>query len=303
MHLTSKWTRHLIQAAPPPFKRWLGTYLPGLKQRLGDHAFNRIDHSALQRFAETHTRSAPVMRSLDDGLAVVVPCYNHASYLDTTICCLVQQTYRPFQVIFVEDHSTDDTWLRLQDLVAQFPNDIQVTLLRSDRNRGQAAALNLGIEQTKASIYTVLNDDDYLMHDALEAIVTILNHRTDLYLLGTGSRPFTGAGEPPGDDASKRIAQTHPQYMAIPLVDYTPLSVPLFKHPNDLNMTHSGTTFFRSAWQAVGGYYAEKAKRVVVFADRDFQLRVASLFPVAVSREVTFSYWRANSSVDSGKYS
>ena len=104
--------------------------------------------------------------SFDNGLAVVIPCYNHVRYLDATVHCLLHQTHRPFQAIFVEDRSTDDTWLRLQDLATLFPDDIQVTLLQTSRNLGQAAAINLGIDKTAASVYTILNDDDYLMHDA-----------------------------------------------------------------------------------------------------------------------------------------
>ena len=138
---------------------------------------------------------------------MVVPCYNHASYLDLTVRCLLHQTYRPFQVIFVEDRSTDDTWPRLQDLAAQFPDDIQVTLLRSDRNRGQSAAINLGVEQTNASVYTILNDDDYLMHDALDVIMSILKSDPSIFLLGSDARVFSDQDYPPDHEASLWIGE------------------------------------------------------------------------------------------------
>lgn len=303
MSILSKWVRWLNRTAPPGLKEQFDVYMPHLKQRLGNYAFDRIDQVALKRFVQSHARSSVVERSFENGLAVVIPCFNHADYLEATVACLLKQTYRPFQAVFVEDHSTDETWAHLQYLTSNFPENIEVTLLRNDRNRGQAASINLGIEQTRASLYTILNDDDYLAHDALEAIVEILRDRPDLYLLGAGTRPFGGITGPPADAETWRIAHMYPQYTVIPLVEYTPSRVPAFVHANALNMTHSGTAFFRSVWQAVGGYYTDKDARVVVFADRDFQLRVASLFPVAVSREAAFSYWRDDSSVDTGVYS
>lgn len=303
MGILSKWMRWLIQAISPGLKAQFDVYMPHLKQRVGNYAFDRIDQVALARFVQSHTLSSPVERSFKNGLAVVIPCFNHADYLEATVTCLLNQTYRPFQVIFVEDHSTDETWARLHYLTSNFPDNIKVTLQRNDRNRGQSASINLGIEQTRASLYTILNDDDYLAHDGLEAIVEILRDRSDLYLLGAGARPFGGIIGPPIDAETWRIAHMYPEYTAIPLVEYTPSRVPTLVHANDLNMAHSGTTFFRGAWQAVGGYYTDRDARVVVFADRDFQLRVAGLFPVSVSKVVPFSYWRDDSSVDTGKYS
>ncbi len=136
-----------MQTAPPELKQWIAHYPPDGQRMLSEHAFNQIDRVALHRFRQTHQPASPIERSFENGLAVVIPCYNHACYLGATVACLINQTYRPYHAIFVEDHSTDESWTRLQGLVAEFPDDIRVTLLRTDRNRGQAAAINLGIER------------------------------------------------------------------------------------------------------------------------------------------------------------
>lgn len=264
-------------------------------------AKNRLINRSLKRFQRLHSSSLPVERSFRDGVALVVPCYNHAAHLDPTFTCIAHQTYRPFEVVFLEDHSTDDTYVRLKRLCPQLPSGIKAILIRTPENSGQAFAINLGIQRSEASVITVLNDDDYLMHDALEAVVEILGRNSDLFLLGATAIPFTGYGCPPGDDESKLIRSTCPNYTSIPLTRYTPAGVLRFAHPSDINMTHSGSTFFKTAWQAVGGYYPEKFRRVVSWSDRDFQMRVASLLPVAVSMEVPFAYWRSDSSVDHGK--
>lgn len=300
---TQQWLQRSLQAAPPGLKGWLGAHLPGLKQWVGDRAFNQIDRAALQQFAQTHAQAALIPRSLAGGLAVVVPCYNHGSYLEATFTSLFRQSFRPFHIVCVDDCSTDGTSAHLQQFAAQLPSGVRMTLLQTPKNEGQAAAINLGIGSTDAAVYTILNDDDYLMHDALEAIWTILHHRPNLALLGSGAQSFAGAGCPAGSDVARPIAAISPRYSDIPLQEYSPPAVLQFTDPNQLNMTHSGTTFYRSVWQAVGGYYTDKSQRVVVFADRDFQLRAAALFPVAIAAETPLVYWRDGSSVDSGVYS
>ena len=69
------------------------------------------------------------------------------------------------------------------------------------------------------------------------------------------------------------------------------------KH-NEVNMTMSSSTFFRSAWEAVGGFW-NYDRRVCHPDDRDFQLRVASLFPIAVLDE-PLAFYRTNSSLHRG---
>lgn len=264
---------------------------------------DRFEPEALRRFQQAHRPTAPIERDLREGVAVIMPCYNHAVYLEAALASLAAQTYRPLEMICVEDHSTDDTWSRLQRTCAQLPTGIRATLLRTPRNSGQAAAINLGVASSKASAFMILNDDDYLMHDAIEAAVEILKPNTDLFLLGATAIQIAGIDQPAADDRRLLIRNSIADYAQIPLARYQPANVLKFTQPNDLNMSHSGSIFFKTAWQAVGGYQSNKSRRVVAYSDRDFQLRVASLFPVAVSAEIPFAYWRSDSSVDQGRNS
>ena len=273
-----------------------------LQGRLAASSAGRIDQVALRRFQETHRSNSMVSRDWHDGVAIVVPCYNHSAFLEATFTSLARQTYRPFDVIFVEDHSTDDTLDRLRQLCGQLPAGIKSTILQTPRNSGQAFAINLGVASSKASILMILNDDDYLMHDALQATLEILRHSRDLFLFGATSLPLSGSRNPRPDDPHLLIHNACSDYSTIPLTRYAPTDIPNFSDPNDLNLTHSGSAFFRTAWEVVGGYYSDRSRRVVPPADRDFQLRLASLFPTAVSMTIPFSYWRTDSSVDKGLF-
>ncbi len=283
----------LWRMLPRAAQAWLTAYL-----------VDRFDRRALLRFQETHRTFLRVERIWSGGVAVIVPCYNHAEYLEATFTSLAQQTYRPFEAVFVDDHSTDDTLPRLRRFCQSCPKGIYPTLIQVPRNSGQANAINQGIDASQASVIMVHNDDDYLMPDALEATLEILRLNADVFLFGTTALPFSGDGGPPSPgDSVPFIRSSHPDYAAIPLTRYMPADVGGFVSPNDLNMTHSGSTFFKVVWEVAGGYYPNKSMRVVSYSDRDFQLRVASLFPVAVSTVVPFVYWRTDSSVDRGRNS
>jgi len=282
-------------------RRSLYRLLPSFtRQWIAARWIDRFDRAALRRFQREHRPGAPVERGPLAGAAIVVPCWNHEPYLDAMLESVAAQTYRPFELICVEDRSADGTWARLEKARGELPAGIRVSLLRNPRNLGQAASINRAIESSSASLCMILNDDDYLAHDALEAAIELLRREEDLFLLGATSVHFTGTGPPGADDPRLLVRNRYPDLGGIPLKRYRPEDVPGLRRANDLNMTHSGSVFFRSAWSAVGGYYADKSRRVITYSDRDFQLRVASLFPVAVSMEAPFSFWRADSSVDRG---
>jgi glycosyltransferase involved in cell wall biosynthesis len=279
-------------------------HLPLSAQRwLTARLVDRFDPEALERFQQAQRLTAPLERDWRGGVAVIMPCYNHAAYLEAALASLAAQTYRPFEIVCVEDHSTDDTWSRLQRACAQLPAGIRSTLLRTPHNSGQAAAINLGVASSESAAFMILNDDDYLMHDALEAAVEILKREADLFLLGATAIHIAGADQLMADDPRLLIRNLIPDYARISLTYYQPADVLNFTRPNDLNMSHSGSIFFKAAWQAVGGYQSDKSRRVIAYSDRDFQLRMASLFPVAVSAQVPFAYWRSDSSVDQGRNS
>jgi glycosyltransferase involved in cell wall biosynthesis len=251
----------------------------------------------VEHFRKHHTGKMITNRLDNSDVSIVVPCYNHSTYLDSTFSCLIHQTFRPFDVIFVEDHSTDDTLSHLEELCQQFPPGINYKILRTARNSGQSNAINLGVSSTTSSIVMVLNDDDYLMHDAVEASVEIMRSQKDIYLFGSTSIWFSGIGDP--IFTGEPLINISCDYQKIPLKKFYPEDVIRIKSLNDINMTHSSSVFLKNAWKSVGGYYPDRRKRVVQYADRDFQLRIASLYPIAISSEIPFVFWRDDSSVDS----
>jgi glycosyltransferase involved in cell wall biosynthesis len=234
------------------------------------------------------------------SLTIVVPCFGHAPYLQTMVKSILSQTRMPDEMIFVDDSSIDGSSDILKMLIgtADIEEHHRYQLLRNDRNLGQAASLNRAIECATSDLIMILNDDDYLMHDVVEVVIRLFERYREVVLIGGTSKHFI-------DD--KDLAEANMTISSFTDVDdikldiRQPADVRSYRQYNDLNMTHSGCCFLKSVWEKVGGYYPDKRKRLVPFSDRDFQLRVNALFPVAVSSVVPFSFWRSGSSVDQGR--
>ena len=230
------------------------------------------------------------------SIAVVVPCFGHALYLPDLLDSIVAQTRRPDEVIMVDDDSPDKTNEILRAFVATQGErgNGRAVLLENDRNVGQAASLNRAISAASSQLIMIANDDDYLMHDAVESMLARFSQNRGVALMGAHSIHF--AGREALAAAPKLSTSYGPPER--PLVIHLPGDVPRYRRYNDLNMTHSGSCFWKTAWEAVGGYSVAKEDRVVPFSDRDFQLRVNTLWPVAVAYETPIAFWRTDACVD-----
>jgi hypothetical protein len=130
----------------------------------------------------------------------------------------------------------------------------------------------------------VLNADDVLLPWSAEAIMGIWRTHREIRLLGGNAIVFRRP-------AALISAASYPKSFAQqPLPDIRrPEDIITYERGSDLNMTMSSMSFVRSAWQAVGGF-RPKEKRVFWSDDRDFQLRVGCLFPVAIIDEPLVMY-------------
>jgi glycosyltransferase involved in cell wall biosynthesis len=232
------------------------------------------------------------------SITVVIPCYGHGPYLKEMFTSLIQQSRQPEAIIFVIDDSPDNSLEILQELISSYQDQTpcQFEILINEKNLGQAATLNHGISHVKTDLIMILNDDDYLMHDCVEVMLELFEKFPHVCLMGGHSLAF---GQNELANLPKHIQSICPMDQ-IPISISLPSRVKHFRSTNSINMTHSSSTFYKSAWEAVGGYFPNKEDRVVPNSDRDFQMRVNALFPVGISYEIPLSCWRNYSSVDHG---
>jgi glycosyltransferase involved in cell wall biosynthesis len=92
-----------------------------------------------------------------------VPCYNRAALLKRAVNSVLAQTLTDFELIIVDDGSTDDT----AGVLRQF-SDVRIRLLRNDENEGAARARNRGIQAARGEWVAFLDSDDEWLPQRLE---------------------------------------------------------------------------------------------------------------------------------------
>lgn len=103
--------------------------------------------------------------------AVVVPCHNEALQVRDTIRALTELRYPDYEIVAVDDGSTDATGAILEALAAHEP---RLRVLRLSTNRGKAAALRAGVLLTDAEYVICIDGDALLDEDALAWMVRAL---------------------------------------------------------------------------------------------------------------------------------
>lgn len=100
-------------------------------------------------------------------VSVVIPVYNPGPYLETCLTSVLHQTLPPseYEVLFIDDGSTDGSTQRLQTVVEQHPH---IRLIHAARTGGPGRPRNIGIEAAKGEYVYFLDPDDRLTPRALE---------------------------------------------------------------------------------------------------------------------------------------
>lgn len=107
-------------------------------------------------------------------VSVVVPAYNREKTLERCVQSALGQTFRDFEVIIVDDGSSDNT-----TDVALSSGDARVRLIRHRENRGAGAARNTGAQAAKGEYIAWLDSDDEWLPMKLERQLDVLKRDTD----------------------------------------------------------------------------------------------------------------------------
>lgn len=104
---------------------------------------------------------------LAEPVSIIIPTYNRQEFLGKAIDSVLRQTYPNFELLIVDDGSTDDT----VDLVASYGNAVRYL---SQENLGVAAARNTGIKAARHDLLAFLDSDDCFALQKLEVQVAAM---------------------------------------------------------------------------------------------------------------------------------
>ncbi|MBR7066534.1 MAG: glycosyltransferase family 2 protein [Prevotella sp.] len=109
-------------------------------------------------------------------VTVLMACWNAAEYVEKALDSLLCQTYRDFQVVCVDDASTDNTLDILRQYAAK---DSRIHVVSLSENGGQAHARNVALARAEGEYVCMLDSDDWMSPDALEQAVAVFETHPD----------------------------------------------------------------------------------------------------------------------------
>lgn len=107
------------------------------------------------------------METTSPQLSVIVPAYNVERFLDKCLHSIWKQTFTDFEVILINDGSTDNTLQICREWTGRDPR----FRLISQENQGLAETRNVGIRASRAPRVMFVDSDDYLEHDAIQVLM------------------------------------------------------------------------------------------------------------------------------------
>jgi len=100
-------------------------------------------------------------------ITVVIPTYNRAKYLPRTIRSVQNQTFKNWELLIMDDGSTDQT----RQVVKRFMSDPRIRYVRHKRNKGVCYSLNHALNLVRTKYFSQLDSDDWYSRDTLKRCV------------------------------------------------------------------------------------------------------------------------------------
>lgn len=108
----------------------------------------------------------------DDLISIIIPVYNAEKFLDETINTVLNQTYKNFELILVNDGSKDKS----VDVIKKY-NDKRIKLIDNKNNKGAALSRNDGIRKAKGRYICFLDADDLWNKEKLEKQINFMKEK------------------------------------------------------------------------------------------------------------------------------
>ena len=191
-------------------------------------------------------------------ISVIIPTYNRADTILRTVESVIKQSYKPFEVIVVDDGSLDET----SELLRPFENQI---IIISQSNKGVSSARNSGIAAAQGEWIALLDSDDEWLPNNLEKQVAYFESNPDLQIFQSAEIWIRNG---------KRVnpKQKHRKHSGWIFRECLPSCV----------VSPSAVMFTKKLWQEMDGF----DETFPVCEDYDLWLRIARNHPIGLNENV-----------------
>lgn len=210
-------------------------------------------------------------RLMQPLISVVLPVYNTENYITTSIQSIINQSYSNFELIILDDGSTD----RTAEIVRTF-DDKRIRFIQHE-NMGMAATLNKGIQLAKGSFIARQDADDVSYPDRFEKQITFLLENPAVAMVGSFARII--------QDGNNQL-----RYLKHPFRNNSIKFFLFFDNP----FVHSSIMMRKNVVIEMGCYQINRASLI---QDYDLWSKIADKYQVANLPEVLLDYREVSSGI------
>ncbi len=199
-------------------------------------------------------------------ISIIMPVYNTQDYLAEAIESVLDQTFYDFELIIVDDDSSDKT-LNIAKKYAK--KDERIKIIKNEINKNIGASLNNGIYYSSAKIIARMDGDDISMPTRLEKQYKLLSKNKELAVVGCNMITI----DEEGNEIGRRSYTTDSEALKKKMFRYSP-----FAHPS--------TMYRKEVFQESGGYNPALSPT----EDLDLWMKIGRKYELSNVPEYLFKY-------------
>lgn len=233
------------------------------------------------------------MANIDTPLvSVIIPFMNEERFLEETIQSVLQQDYLNWELLLVDDGSTNNSTQIAKTYAAQHPEKIFYLEHSGHANKGVCESRNLGVEKAAGKLIAFLDADDVFLPTKLSRQVAIFNQHPDIGMVAEASDYWYSWNDPTKNDiiifvGGKNDVVTNPPQL---MIDLYPLGNGAAPCPCSLMLT-------KKAIVNAGGFEPAFHKEFQLYEDQAFLIKVYLREKVFISSQANNLYRQRPESV------
>lgn len=202
---------------------------------------------------------------------VIIPLYNKENYIEKTLYSVLNQDFSDFEILIIDDCSTDNSLEKLNNF-----SDSRINIIKNIKNLGLSATRNIGIKNAKSDYITFIDADDLWKPHFLNEISLLINLFPEAKIFGTNYEEITSGSKKVNIAINKNLQKKTKSL----LTDFFAINIaqPIY--------CYSTVAFHKSVFDN-SGYFNES----ITFAeDIDFNIRANLNNILAYSSKICASY-------------
>jgi glycosyltransferase involved in cell wall biosynthesis len=212
-------------------------------------------------------------------VTIVLPIYNQADFMPDALEAILSQTYRDFELVIVDDGSTD---ANVGAVLSRYAGDPRIMIIHQS-NQKLPRALNNGFARARGEFYTWTSSDNIMLPNQLERLVAYLRAHPDLAMVYSDYLAIDSAGRPL-DEPSFRPQNQDPRDRSIMRLPH---------EVTEANFHDSGDNFIGASFmyrRDAAWFIGEYAVDAFGGEDYDYWLRMNNFFEIGHLPEVLYKY-------------